>query len=164
MEPAEDEQTVDTGEPADGGEPAAAAGDLLPLGQAAEIGDYTITVNGLNLDADDAIAEADEFNPPADGRYVVADVSVVYNGAEEGNPWMDLSYIFMGSDNAQYDDGTCMAIEENSVVNVPTLNTGGAADYSVCMDVPVEAIEGGSFAIEPLFSLDESDRAVWAIN
>jgi hypothetical protein len=32
------------------------------------------------------------------------------------------------------------------------------------MDVPAEAIEGGSFTVKPLFSFDDSDRATWAIN
>jgi hypothetical protein len=76
---------------------------------------------------------------------------------------MDLSYILQGSDSAEYDDGTCMAIEPNSVVNVPALATGDAADYQVCLDVPAESIEGGSFAIEPLFSLDAAERATWEI-
>ncbi|MCK6210800.1 DUF4190 domain-containing protein [Georgenia sp. EYE_87] len=152
-----DEQTVDTEEP------AAAAGGALPLGEAAEVGDYTIAVTGLDLDANEAIAAADATNPAPDGQYVLAEVSVVYNGTEEGNPWMDLSYILQGADGAEYDDGTCMAIEPNSVVNVPALTTGDAADYQVCLDVPAEAIEGGSFAIEPLFSLDEAERATWEI-
>lgn len=161
-----DEQTVDTEQPAEpaDAEAPAAAGGLLPLGQPAEVGDYTVTVNGLNLDADDAIAQADEFNPPAEGQYVIADVSVVYNGTDEGNPWMDLSYIFTGTDAEEYDDGTCMAIEKNSVVNVPTLAAGDAADYEVCMDVPAEAIAGGTFAVTPFLSFDQSERATWAID
>ncbi|PFG38997.1 hypothetical protein ATJ97_1491 [Georgenia soli] len=163
---AADEQTVDTEQPAEpaDAEAPAAAGGLLPLGQPAEVGDYTITVTGLNLDADEAIAQADEFNPPAEGQYVIADLSVVYNGTEEGNPWMDLSYIFTGTDAEEYDDGTCMAIEENSVVNVPTLATGDGADYEVCMDVPADAIEGGTFSVGPFLSFDASERATWAIN
>jgi len=165
-EPA-DQQTVDTEEPADGGDAAAAgeaAAGVLALGQSAEVGDYTITVNGLNLDADDAIAEAEQSNPPAEGQYVIADLSVVYNGTEEGNPWMDLAYIFTGSDAAEYNDRTCMAIEENSVVTVPTLSTGDAADYEVCMDVPAEAIEGGTFAVERFLTLGDTGRTTWAIN
>lgn len=162
VQPAESEGTADE-QPVDTEEPASAAGGILPLGEAAEVGDYTIAVTGLDLDANEEIAAADATNPAPDGQYVLAEVSVVYNGTEEGNPWMDLSYILQGADGAEYDDGTCMAIEPNSVVNVPALATGDAADYQVCLDVPAEAIEGGSFAIEPLFSLDEAERATWEI-
>jgi hypothetical protein len=163
VQPAESEQTAGDEQTVDTEEPAAAPGGLLPLGEAAEVGDYTIAVTGLNLNADEAIAAADATNPAPDGQYVLAEVSVVYNGTEEGNPWMDLSYILQGADAAEYDDGTCMAIEPNSVVNVPALAAGDAAEYQVCLDVPAEAIEGGSFAIEPLFSLDAAERAVWEI-
>jgi len=163
VQPAEAEETADAEQPAEAEEPAPAAGGVLPLGEAAEVGDYTINVTGLDRDANEEIAAADATNPAPDGQYVLAEVSVVYNGTEEGNPWMDLSYILQGADAAEYDDGTCMAIEPNSVVNVPALATGDAADYQVCLDVPAEAIEGGSFAIEPLFSLDAAERAVWEI-
>jgi hypothetical protein len=164
VQPADDEQPASTQQPVDAQEPAAASGELLALGEAGEVGDYTITVTGLNLDANQAIAEASASNPAPSGQYVMADISVVYNGSEEGNAWMDLSYILAGSDSNEYDDGTCMAIEPNSVVNTPALAAGDSADYQVCLDVPAEAIEGGTFSVEPLFSFDASDRATWAIN
>jgi hypothetical protein len=164
LQTADDEQTVDTEQAVDAEEPAAASGDVLALGEAGEVGDYTITVTGLNLNANDAIAEASASNPEPSGQYVMADISVVYNGTEEGNAWMDLSYILAGSDSNEYDDGTCMAIEPNSVVNTPALAAGDSADYQVCLDVPAEAIEGSTFSVEPLFSLDATDRATWSTN
>ena len=137
-------------------------GAALPLGQGAEVGDYTVTVTGIDLDADEEMA-AVEFNEPAEGRYVLADVSVVFNGTEEGDPWIDLNHVFVGADALQYDWASCAATEPNPVFDVPTMGTGASASYQVCMDVPPEAIDGGSFFIEELFAFDGESRAVWEI-
>ncbi|WP_447925695.1 hypothetical protein [Georgenia muralis] len=148
--------------------PDGAAGDApdlaaaLPLGQGAEVGDYTVTVTGIDLDADEEMG-AVEFNEAAEGRYVLADVSVVFNGTDEGDPWIDLNHVFVGADALQYDWASCTATEPNPVFDVPTMGTGASASYQVCMDVPPEAIEGGSFFIEELFAFDDASRAVWEI-
>ena len=151
------EESVD---PADAA--PAESGDVLALGQSAELDEYTVTVTGISLNANDALAAANTFNEAPTGQYVMADVSVVYNGAEEGDPWIDLSFVFQGTDARQYDESSCTAVTPTPVFDVPTLVAGGAADFQVCMDLPPEAIEGGSFFVEPIFSFDGT-RATWNI-
>ena len=150
--------TAPDGATGDAPDPAAA----LPLGQGAEVGDYTVTVTAIDLDADEEMG-AVEFNEPPEGRYVLADVSVVYNGTDEGDPWIDLNHVFVGTDALQYDWASCAATEPNPVFDVPTMGTGASASYQVCMDVPPEEIQGGSFFIEELFAFDDTSRAVWEI-
>lgn len=159
---------VDDG--AAGGETEGSASDdaasdgeaVLTLGESAEVGEYTVTVTAVNLDAGDVLAEANQFNEPATNQYVLADVSVVYTGAEEGDAWLDLSHVFMGTDARQYDASACDAVTPAPVMEAPTLNSGGAADYQVCFDVPAEAMDGGRIFVEESFSWDES-RAYWAV-
>lgn len=147
-------------EATDGG--AAGTETVLALGESAEVGEYTVTVTAVNLDAGDVLAEANQFNEPATNQYVLADVSVVYTGAEEGDAWLDLSHVFMGTDARQYDASACGAVTPAPVVEAPTLNNGGAADYQVCFDVPADAMDGGRIFVEESFSWDES-RAYWAV-
>lgn len=158
-----DAATEGTADPADTtpAEPAEAGG-ALPLGTAADLDEYTVTVTGINLNANEAVATANPFNEAPSGQYVMADVSVVYHGDEEGDPWLDLAFVFQGTDARQYDESSCESVTPSPVYDVPTLVAGGAADFQVCMDVPAEAIEGGTFFAEPLFSFDGA-RATWEI-
>ncbi|MFD1505453.1 hypothetical protein FE374_02325 [Georgenia yuyongxinii] len=141
---------------------AAPAGDALPLGQSGQMGDYTVAVNAVNLNANEVMADANLFNSAPEHQYVLLDISVVYNGDEEGDPWFDLLFTYGGSDGRQYDDTGCMATEPNSVVDVPTLTNGGAADYQVCLDVPAAATEGGELFVEETLSFDDN-RVYWAV-
>lgn len=154
------DQEADRGTAVDDG--AAGTETVLALGESAEVGEYTVTVTAVNLDAGDVLAEANQFNEPATNQYVLADVSVVYTGAEEGDAWLDLSHVFMGTDARQYDASACGAVTPAPVMEAPTLNNGGAADYQVCFDVPAEAMDGGRIFVEESFSWDES-RAYWAV-
>lgn len=154
------DQEADRGTAVDDG--AAGTETVLALGESAEVGEYTVTVTAVNLDAGDVLAEANQFNEPATNQYVLADVSVVYTGAEEGDAWLDLSHVFMGTDARQYDASACGAVTPAPVVEAPTLNNGGAADYQVCFDVPADAMDGGRIFVEESFSWDES-RAYWAV-
>jgi uncharacterized membrane protein len=138
-----------------------ASAEALPLGQSAEVGDYTVTVKGVNLNANEAMADENLYNEAPANQYVLVDVSVAYNGDAEGDAWLDLNHVFQGSDSRQYDWADCDAIEPNSVMDQPTLTAGGTADYQVCMDVPTAAIEGGTVFVEDAFSFDGT-RVYWA--
>ncbi|KAE8764085.1 DUF4190 domain-containing protein [Georgenia thermotolerans] len=142
-------------------EEQAAAAEALPLGQSAEVGDYTVTVKGVNLNANEVMADENLYNDEPTNQYVLVDVSVAYNGDDEGDAWLDLNHVFQGSDSRQYDWVDCEAIEPNSVMDAPTLTAGGTADYQVCMDVPPAAIEGGTVFVEDAFPFDGT-RAYWA--
>lgn len=156
-------QLNDAGSEASEEEQAAAENAMLPLGQTAEVGEYTVTVTGVNLNANEIIANENQFNEPPTNQYVLVDISVVYNGDDEGDPWIDLSHSFQGTDARQYDSSSCTAVQPNPVMDVPTLTNGGAADYQVCMDVPAEAMDGASVFVEELLSFTDSSRAYWAV-
>ncbi|MBF4993331.1 DUF4190 domain-containing protein [Arthrobacter gandavensis] len=138
-----------------------AAADSLAVGTSAEIGEYTVTVTGVNLNANDQVVAANQFNAAPAGQYVLVDMAVVYNGAEEGDPWVDLTAELAGSDARQYSTSTCTAVAPNPAHEVPTLTKGGAGSYSVCFDVPAEAITDAKILVESLFSFRD-DRVYWA--
>ncbi|MBF4993241.1 DUF4190 and DUF4352 domain-containing protein [Arthrobacter gandavensis] len=140
---------------------ATASAQLLPLGTAGEVGDYAVTVSSVQLGATDAILGFNEFNQAPEGQYVLITLDVVYNGTEEGDPWLDLRTNFVGSDNRQYDESTCLAVLDLQGTSVPTLENGGEAQYEVCMDVPAAALPGQRVLVEDTFGLTEPTEASW---
>jgi hypothetical protein len=92
---------------------------------------------------------------------VLVGLTVTYNGAEEGDPWVDLTTEFVGTDARKYDTSSCMAVIPDEAMNVPTLLAGGTASYQVCMDVPPAAVAGGQVEVSESFSWDDTSL-VWA--
>lgn len=139
-------------------------GEILSRGTTAQIGDYEVTVDAVQLDADDVIAGANQFNDAPTGQYVLAQLTVTYNGADEGFPGMDLTAIFHGSDARQYSDSECSAVTPDDAMNAPTLNPGGTDTFEFCMDVAPDALAGGRLSVEPTFSFDSDERVFFAID
>ncbi|TQJ58056.1 hypothetical protein FBY30_0266 [Arthrobacter sp. SLBN-83] len=135
-----------------------------PVGAAAVVGnEYQVQVASVKLDATEEVVANNMFNKPPKGRYILVDLAVTYAGAKEGNPWLDLSPTFVGTDARQYDASACGASLDNGAMNVPTLEKGGQANYQVCMDVPTGAIEGGKIFIQKSFSTNSKSRVYWGL-
>ncbi|MGO4433963.1 hypothetical protein AB4Y88_11890 [Paenarthrobacter sp. RAF9] len=135
-----------------------------PLGTTAVVGnEYQVAINAVKLNATDEVLSNNMFNDPPEGQYVLVDIAVIYVGVEEGNPWVDLSPTFVGSDARQYDAGACGASLKNGAMNVPTLEPGGSASYQVCMDVPVGAVNEGKIFVQKSLSLNSKARTYWGI-
>lgn len=139
------------------------AAAVLGLGQSAQLTDYTVTVDSVTTNGNDIVAAENDFNSPPTGQYVLVGLTVTYDGAEEGDPWLDLSTEFVGTDARMYDSSSCSAVVPNEASDVPTLLAGGTASYQVCMDVPPTAIDGGQVKVSDSFSFEDVS-ATWAIN
>ncbi|MCZ2849156.1 DUF4190 domain-containing protein [Modestobacter sp. VKM Ac-2978] len=150
----------ETSADAEAGVPAAAA--VLAPGQSGELSEYTITVDSVTPNGNDIVANENQFNEAPTGQYVLVGLTVTYNGADEGDPWLDLTTEFIGTDARKYDTSSCSAVIPNEASEVPTLLSAGTASYQVCMDVPPTAIEGGQVEVSESFSF-EDDSLVWAI-
>jgi hypothetical protein len=139
------------------------AAETVPLGVAAPVGDYEVTLDAVELDGNAIVAGANDFNEPPAGQYVVIQLTATYLGTEEGTPGWDLSAIFHGTDSRQYSDSDCSAVLPDDAMDAPTLNAGGSDTFQFCMDVPPTAIEGGQLSIEPTVSFDSDARVYYAI-
>jgi len=122
--------------------------------------DFRVSITAVDLNANQVIESANSFNDPPEGRYVLAEMSVLYLGRDEGNPWIDLTEKLVGSDARQYDSNQCGAVVPHPGVFVPTLETGGHARYQVCWDVPVRALTDGRIFVEQTFVF-EGPRVYW---
>jgi hypothetical protein len=152
-------------DPAEGGteEATAETSETVPLGVPARVGDYQVTVDAVELDANATVAAANEYNEPPTGQYVITQLTVTYVGAEDGTPGFDLTAIFHGTDSRQYSDFDCYATLPDDAMDAPTLNSGGSDTFQFCMDVPPAAIAGGQLSIEPTISFDDDARVYFAI-
>jgi hypothetical protein len=157
-----DTATSDLAEPATGEETAPTA-EVVPLGVPAQIADYQVTVDAVELDANASVAAATELNEAPAGQYVIAQLTVTYTGSEEGMPGWDLTSVFHGTDARQYSDADCMAVLADDALDAPTLNPGGTDTFQFCMDVPPAAIPGGQLSIEPTVSFDSDARVFFAL-
>jgi Domain of unknown function (DUF4190) len=134
----------------------------VALGVPAQVGDYEVTVDAVELDANETVAGANDWNEPPTGQYVMAQLTVTYTGAEEGMPGFDLTAIFHGTDSRQYSDTECSAVLPDDAMDAPTLNSGGSDTFQFCMDVQPTAIQGGQLSIEPTLSFAD-ERVFYAI-
>ncbi|MFW6772640.1 DUF4190 domain-containing protein [Nocardioides sp. CPCC 205120] len=166
VEEAEDELDGDSAVSEDDADQLSSAeegDDVLTLGQTARVGEYDVTVTAVDGAADDAVAGANQFNQPPAGRYVLASLDVTYLGDEEGDPWLDLSTVLVGSDARNYDESTCAAVTPRAAMDVPTLTTGGQGAFDVCFDVPEAALAEPRLYVEKTFSF-EGRRAYWSFD
>ncbi|MFI2753743.1 DUF4190 domain-containing protein [Cellulomonas sp. P22] len=155
-------QESDLGSGLDEDEAAQAEQAALALGESATVGEYTVTVTAVNTSANEVLAAVNMYNEAPANQYVLVDLSVVYNGTDEGDPWVDLTASFVGTDARQYDASSCGAITPIPEMDVPTLNPTGTAAYNVCMDVPAEAITGGTVSLEETMSFT-GEKVFWNI-
>jgi Domain of unknown function (DUF4190) len=151
-------------EPVDPGaeEAVTETAETVALGVPAQVGDYEVTVDAVELDANETVAGANDWNEPPTGQYVIAQLTVTYTGAEEGMPGFDLTAIFHGTDSRQYSDTECSAVLPDDAMDAPTLNSGGSDTFQFCMDVQPTAIQGGQLSIEPTLSFTD-ERVFYAI-
>ena len=125
--------------------------ELLPVGSTATVGDFTVAVVGVNPDATAAIAEFNEYNPAATGRYVLVEYEVTYEGAETGTPWLGLLSSWAGPDGA-VETAPCAAISPEPAYEISELAPGESARFQQCFDLAPEKIDGGAVVVETLFA------------
>ncbi|CAN0469133.1 unnamed protein product, partial [Phaeothamnion confervicola] len=148
--------------------PAASAGqgadrsDPVPIGSAATIGDYSVSVLDVTPNANEIIAAENQFNdPPKEGRqFLIARVSITYTGSDSGTPTFDLGFKAVGSRDVAYTtfDDSCGVVPEG-LNDAPELFEGGEVEVNLCWSVETADVDSLLMYVEPLLSFDE-DR-IW---
>ncbi|MFC3687491.1 hypothetical protein [Aquipuribacter hungaricus] len=124
-------------------EPAAPAA-VLPLGQGADLGPLRVTVTGVDLEADAAVAAEEPENPAPGGRYVVVTGTVENTGTEAEGVYLGLNVGYVSAAGALYDELTCDAVVLGAPALAPDLEPGASAEHRWCFDVPVDEVGGGT--------------------
>ncbi|MFB9658298.1 hypothetical protein ACFQS3_18835 [Glycomyces mayteni] len=124
----------------------------LPAGSTVEVGDWTLSVSDVQLDATDAIMAENEFNEaPADGNTLAMfTVDGTYNGAETGTLWLDAT-VGIWADGVMSE--TCTNVVPNDIINTVDVTAGATSTGATCAEVPADA-EQTLIYIEDIWALD----------
>lgn len=139
----------------------------LALGKTADVGDYTVRVKSVNLDAAQAVANGHPYNaPPTEGNvFVLVEIEVTYTGSGTGNPAIDLSFKSVGDKNRGYDDlNSSCGVVPHSATEAGELFENGTASFNKCWQVSAAEAPTLIMYAEPLFSLDKSQRVWFALS
>lgn len=141
----------------------------VPLGQSADVGGgWTLTVNSVNLNANDEVAAANEFNePPPDGDvYVVVNITATFNGEGSDTAGVDIAALGEGT-NAVSGAGTS---EKYAVAPDPIYDgfvevfSGGTTEGNVVLEVPTADIDTLVLIGQSFLSFNDSDRKFFAVS
>ncbi len=128
------------------------AANPVPLGTAAKVGDYDITVVNVMPDAADYILAYNEYNsePEPGTQFFIARIQVTYTGITSGSPANDL--LFGASTGAEDDEGytdwgySCGDIPDSAGSRANELFPGGTIEYNVCWSV--DEADAGSLVMQ----------------
>ena len=135
----------------------------LAIGTRIEMGDWTLTVTDVTVDAAEQVMAENQFNdPPEEGhQFVMFNVDATYEGEESGTAWLDFSWAIVGSEGNTFSD-RCGVIPD-SLNDTGETFPGGSVSGNVCFSAASDQIEGGTLRIEELFSFDDT-RAFYALD
>jgi hypothetical protein len=139
----------------------------LAIGTRIEMGDWSLAVTDVELDATEAVMAENEFNgPPADGRqFVMFSVDATYEGDDSGTAWLDFSWAIAGAGGNTFGGGMD---DYCGVIPDPLNDTGetfpgGEVSGNVCISVDADQIEGATIRVEEALSFDDT-RAFYALD
>jgi hypothetical protein len=128
----------------------------IPLGQEAQVGDWTVKVPGAVLDATQTVLDENMFNdPPESGsQYVLVTIEATYNGQESSTFWVEMTYSFVGGKGNTFDSG--MAVAPDSILDEGETFPGGTISGNLVFVVESAQLAGGTVMIEESFTFDET--------
>jgi hypothetical protein len=139
VEEAEADDEVGETEPAD---------ETASLGDTVEVGDWSVTVTKVALNANAAIQKANMFNEKPRGQYVLVSYDATYNGSERtADAWMDLTWTLTGNDSKILDESSTVTPAEDK--DEPTeARRGGTVSLQAVFDVKPKVLHGSILSVE----------------
>jgi hypothetical protein len=121
-----------------------------PLGSQFELGDWSVTVNSVDLDAWPEIEAENPFNePPAAGRkFVMFHATTTYNGTETGDVRFDLDWGIVGSLGNTFGLADYCGVIPDDLNDAGELFPGATAVGNVCVSAESAQIEGATIQVE----------------
>jgi hypothetical protein len=112
----------------------------IPIGEAAQVGNFGITVTGVIPQADAWVAEVSPFAaPPAEGQqFTVATVTIAYIGPDIGIPYVQLGFYAVAANGTEYSFVTSGCGElPTGLDTARDVFPGGTVTHDICWQVPV---------------------------
>lgn len=134
----------------------------VPIGQAARVGDFEVTVTSATPNANDVVGNQSLFlEPLAPGhQYFLVTLSTTYVGVATGNPSFELDYLAVGASSSSYSPFTnSCGILTNDHLNATEQFPGGTVEFNVCWQV--ESSDADSLVMYVESFLDFDAEPVW---
>lgn len=140
-------------------------GRPLALGDATQVGDWTVTVTSYQADAQSNARAVDWINnQPGQGFvYAIVGFEVTYDGGGQNqSPAGNLDFAI--NEIAYLDPDTHCSLPSDDGGWIDSLNTGQSSSYELCLYVPLETATAGVIGVYDGYSfLAEEPTAHWAI-
>ncbi|MGO1184048.1 MAG: DUF308 domain-containing protein [Micrococcaceae bacterium] len=124
-----------------------------PLGTDVSDGEWTITINSVDLNATEAVLAENPFNdePAADHVYLLANVTAEYTGtdADGSTPWLSLSYVSPAGNT--FDATDALAVAPEAFDSATTLFEGASETGNIALQVPADSVGEGVLSFTPGF-------------
>jgi hypothetical protein len=139
--------------------PSAAVGtreNPAPIGSQIKGTDFTVTINSVNLNGNDAVTSANQFNdPPADGtQYAIVNATITYTGKTSATPAeVQIAYVTAGGNVINSFDK--IVIGPDPQISANDLYTGASVTGNVVLQIPVN--DNGLIRVSPGIVGDSSD-------
>lgn len=120
-----------------------------PFGQAAEAGEWTVTVTDADLDATDAVLDASSFasEPAAGHQYVLLDFTATYDGAEPASS-SQIRPDLLTDANIGFAPN-CPTGLDDEFDGFAEVFPGGTLSGSLCYEVPSDEVDGLLAVVQP---------------
>lgn len=109
----------------------------VPLGTSIEGKDYTVVINSVTLNQNDAVAAVNQFNeaPPEGSSYAVINYTVTFTGEDSGNAALVL-LDYVTADGNVVDGTAATAIAPEPALMMKELFTGASATGNDVLPIP----------------------------
>jgi hypothetical protein len=166
-EPTATQEPTEVAEPTEAAEPEAGTrANPIPSGESATIDDWEIRVIGTTPDANQAVADQNQFNdPPVEGnQFFIARIEATYVGEESGDFWIDISLTAVDDGGVVYEgsDSRCGVIPDN-ITDRGEAFPGATIEGNTCWSVQSEGVNSLLMIAEPIFSWD-GDRLFFSLS
>ena len=134
----------------------------LPVGSSVENKDWKITLNTVNLNANDDVKKANEYNDPPEAgkKYMMINVTAEYLGddAQGSSPLLQVEYISPDGQTAREYDA--LVLIDDDFEAGKTLYSGASTTGNIVIPIPEADGDKGTISIQPAVSQEKTFFAV----
>ena len=123
----------------------------FPIGTVISQGDWTLTVNSVNLDATALIAEMNQFNEPAPAGqvYILVNITSAYTGTDAEGELATPSVEFVTSSGNTVLSSDTFVVTPDQFDTLSTEYEGASVSGNIALAVPTEGLTDGTLAVRP---------------
>lgn len=127
--------------------------DPLPWGTTVSDGEWEVTINSVDLDANAVVRAENEYSDPAPrgSTYILVNVTITYVGDDEDGdmPWTTIEYVTVDGETVTPYDGEHYAVTPDELDTITDLYPGGSTTGNVLLTVPADTAGEGVLTVEP---------------